>query len=159
MHFNNNNQALSHCLIAFQLRLFLLLNTVVIQNHIMHYYYHIFDVSWQWAVLWLQIDCHGMLSLIITFSTLQMHEPTCHSSLRMFMLDQIIWCAKWNGLYTLKAGYRLCMQKIIEPSENLIARDWSSLWSLQIPHGKIFSMESSSQLFVSLPEPICRIKE
>jgi len=47
--------------------------------------------------------------------------------------DKLIWKAERNGLYSVKSGYRLCVEDLIDTSHLRRQGFWDGIWRLKVP--------------------------
>jgi len=47
--------------------------------------------------------------------------------------DRLIWKAEWNGCYTLRSAYRLCVEELVDVSHLHPPGKWNNIWRLKVP--------------------------
>lgn len=48
--------------------------------------------------------------------------------------NQLLWNYSRYGLYSVKSGYYVAINNLIDSSELQVVGDWNSIWRLHIPH-------------------------
>jgi len=47
--------------------------------------------------------------------------------------DSLIWKEDKCGVYTVKTGYRLCMEKIMNVAKHFVPGEWKRIWRIKSP--------------------------
>jgi len=47
--------------------------------------------------------------------------------------DTLIWKEDKSGVYTVKTGYRLCMEKIMNVAKHFVPGEWKRIWRIKSP--------------------------
>jgi len=47
--------------------------------------------------------------------------------------DTLIWKEDKSGVYTIKTGYRLCMEKIMNIAKHFVPGEWKRIWGIKSP--------------------------
>ncbi|CAN1242355.1 hypothetical protein LINPERPRIM_LOCUS5321 [Linum perenne] len=47
--------------------------------------------------------------------------------------DRMIWGLSRNGEYTVRSGYGVVMERILDQTQHHVEGDWTSLWDVEAP--------------------------